>query len=73
MDRTAVDSSVLRSVGYDPRARVLELEFTGGRVYRYADVPPRVHRELLAAQSHGRYFVRSVRGRYAYAAVPAGR
>ncbi|MFJ9772659.1 KTSC domain-containing protein [Kitasatospora sp. NPDC101157] len=69
MDRTAVDSSVLRSVGYDPRARVLELEFTGGPVYRYAGVPARVHRELLAAESHGRYFVRSIRGRYAYALV----
>ncbi|MFF7994223.1 KTSC domain-containing protein [Kitasatospora xanthocidica] len=66
MDRTAVDSSVLRSVGYDPAARRLELEFTGGRVYEYAGVPARVHRELLAAESHGRYFVRRIRGRYAY-------
>ncbi|MFD5468528.1 KTSC domain-containing protein [Kitasatospora sp. NPDC127059] len=73
MDRTVVDSSVLRSVGYDPRARVLELEFTGGRTYRYADVPARVHRELLAAESHGRYFLRAVRGRYAYAVVPGRR
>ncbi|MGA5816876.1 KTSC domain-containing protein [Kitasatospora sp. NPDC094028] len=69
MDRTAVDSSVLRSVGYDPVARRLELEFVGGRVYTYADVPDRVHRELLAAESHGRYFVRRVRGRYAYRRV----
>ncbi|WP_030061371.1 MULTISPECIES: KTSC domain-containing protein [Streptomyces] len=66
MDRTAVDSSVLRSVGYDPAARQLELEFTGGRLYVYEDVPARVHRELLAAPSHGRYFVRRIRGRYAY-------
>ncbi|MFJ8625895.1 KTSC domain-containing protein [Kitasatospora sp. NPDC093550] len=72
MERTAVDSSVLRSVGYDPVARVLELEFTGGSVYRYAGVPARVHRELLAAESLGRYFLRRVRGRYDYARLDAG-
>ncbi|WP_097237054.1 KTSC domain-containing protein [Streptomyces sp. 1331.2] len=73
MDRTAVDSSVLRSVGYDPVARRLELEFTGGGVYVYADVPARVHRELLAAPSRGRYFVRRIRGQYAYRRSGAGR
>ncbi|MFD7905821.1 KTSC domain-containing protein [Kitasatospora sp. NPDC059722] len=66
MDRTAVESSVLRSVGYDRPARRLELEFLGGRVYEYAAVPARVHRELMAADSHGRFFVRRIRGRYAY-------
>ncbi|MFJ3787691.1 KTSC domain-containing protein [Kitasatospora sp. NPDC090091] len=66
MDRTAVDSSVLRSVGYDAARRVLELEFTGGRLYVYRAVPGRVHRELMAAESHGRYFVREIRGRYPY-------
>ncbi|MFB7615609.1 KTSC domain-containing protein [Kitasatospora sp. NPDC056181] len=66
MERQAVDSSALRSVGYDAALLVLELEFTGGRVYVYEAVPGRVHRELMAAQSHGRYFVREVRGRYAY-------
>ncbi|WP_406201702.1 KTSC domain-containing protein [Kitasatospora sp. NBC_01560] len=66
MKRRTVDSSALRSVGYDAALRVLELEFTGGRVYAYEAVPGRVHRELMAAESHGRYFVREVRGRYAY-------
>ncbi|MFG3225236.1 KTSC domain-containing protein [Kitasatospora sp. NPDC048194] len=73
MDRTAVVSSVLRSVGYDRAQRVLELEFHGGQVYRYADVPARVHRELMAADSHGRYFVRRIRGCYDYRRIPARR
>ncbi|MER6396928.1 MULTISPECIES: KTSC domain-containing protein [unclassified Kitasatospora] len=69
MERLAVDSSALRSVGYDAARRVLELEFTGGSVYRYDAVPGRVHRELMAAESHGRYFARRIRGRYAYRRV----
>ncbi|MFG3051332.1 KTSC domain-containing protein [Kitasatospora sp. NPDC048239] len=69
MERRAVDSSALRSVGYDAVLLVLELEFTGGCVYVYEAVPGRVHEGLMAAESHGRYFVREIRGRYAYRRV----
>ena len=51
----------MRSVGYDQEQRVLEIEFTGGEVYRYFDVPPEVHRGLMAAESHGRYFHQYIR------------
>jgi len=43
-------------VGYDQEQRVLEIEFTSGAVYQYSGVPPEVHRGLIAAESHGRYF-----------------
>ena len=62
IERTPVRSSALRSVGYDQEQRVLEIEFTGGAVYQYFDVPPEVHRGLMAAESHGRYFNQRVRG-----------
>ena len=61
IERTPVRSSALRSVGYDQEQRVLEIEFTGGEVYRYFDVPAEVYRGLMAAESHGRYFHRHVR------------
>ncbi|MDQ0309359.1 hypothetical protein J2S46_003915 [Kitasatospora herbaricolor] len=64
--RRPVDSSALRSVGYDAASRVLEIEFVSGAVYSYADVPRRVHEELMDAPSHGRCFGRTVRGRYPY-------
>ena len=64
MQRVAVDSSMLSSVGYDPSLSVLELEFTEGDVYRYFAVPRRIHRELLAAESLGRYFLAHIRDRY---------
>ena len=56
MRREPVTSSVLRSVGYDAATAELEIEFASGDVYRYYAVPPRVHRELLAAESPGGYF-----------------
>ena len=51
MNRVAVDSTSVASVGYDERKHVLEIEFRGGRVYRYLDVPAAVHRLLLRAPS----------------------
>jgi hypothetical protein len=55
---------VFHSVGYDADNQTLEIEFSSGDVYRYFLVPQRVHRELLAADSPGRYFGTEIRDRY---------
>lgn len=67
MQRQPVDSTLIKSVGYDPKAQILELEFVpGGRVYDYFEVPKEVYRDLLAAPSLGHYFNESIRGVYPY-------
>ncbi|HWG84366.1 MAG TPA: KTSC domain-containing protein [Deinococcales bacterium] len=66
MDREPVDSSALRSVAYDERARELEVEFTSGNVYRYDGVEPEVARELLEAPSKGSFFNARIRDDYPY-------
>jgi hypothetical protein len=55
MKRTRVKSSGVNSIGYDAAKRALEVEFAGGRVYRYQDVPPEVFDELERAESKGIY------------------
>ena len=67
--RDPVTSTVLVSIGYDEDALVLELEFDGGAIYRYFEVPPLVHAELLGAESLGGYFARQVRDQYPYEQV----
>ena len=69
MRRTPIDSTSLKSVGYEPATRTLEVEFQGGRVYRYFDVPPRRYRALLDAESAGRFLNTEVKGVYSYAPV----
>ena len=64
MQRTPVSSSNLVSVGYDPAANTLEVEFKQGSVYSYAGVPSNVHRDLMNAPSHGSYFSRHIRDNY---------
>ena len=56
MDRKKVSSSSIRSVGYDERNRVLEVEFNDGRVNQYSGVSAEVHRRLMSAPSIVSYF-----------------
>ena len=66
MDRKPVLSSNLKSIGYDPKRLVLEIEFVDGGVYQYTSVPESVHRALMAAASHGSFFHRQIKDKYAY-------
>ena len=64
MQRQAVDSTTMRAVGYDPTKRVLEVEFQSGAVYQYPNVSPGIFRNLLKAESKGKYFNSEIRDSY---------
>ena len=64
MERKQVSSSNIRSVGYEPETRILEVEFHGGRVYQYSGVAEGVHRNLMLADSKGSFFSTHIRDRY---------
>ena len=66
MERVAISSSHIRSVGFDHATLTLEVQFTNGRVYQYLDVPESVHRGLLSARSAGRYFADRIRDAYRF-------
>ena len=66
MERQAVTSSNVASVGYDAETETLEVEFNNGSVYQYLGVPVIVHAELITASSIGRYLNTFVKGTYAY-------
>jgi hypothetical protein len=68
--RVPVSSSSVAAVGYDPSGRVLEVEFTSGRVYRYFDVPEIVHRGLVRAKSIGQFLNERIRDRYRFSELP---
>ena len=66
IERVAVKSSSLLSIGFDREARVLEIEFRSGASYRYLAVPPAVFEEMKTSASKGRYFAQFVRGKYEF-------
>lgn len=59
-------SAVIRSFAYRPGSRELEIAFTTGRRYVYADVPKAAAEALCAAFAKGPHFNRHIRGRYPY-------
>ncbi|MNE26053.1 hypothetical protein D3C81_713620 [compost metagenome] len=64
MDRMAVNSSNLASVGYDASNQTLEIEFHHGGVYQYYNVTENVYIDLINAGSIGSFFSHNIKNAY---------
>ncbi len=69
MKRQPISSSNIRSIGYEPESGTLEIEFHGGGVYQYFDVPQSVYNALMSASSRGSFFHGNVRDKYRYTKI----
>ena len=69
MNRMAVSSDNIVSIGWDAGSEVLEVEFKRGAVYQYERVPQSVFNGLMGASSHGGYLADRVKGVYEYRRV----
>jgi hypothetical protein len=58
-----VRSSNVAAVGYDKERRVLQVEFLGGSIYEYDNIPLEVFNDLPKQQSIGRYIRETISGR----------
>jgi hypothetical protein len=56
MRRKRVESSAIRSVGYNARREILEIGFTSAIVYQYDEFPQSLYEEFMRADSKGRFF-----------------
>jgi len=64
VDRQPVKSRILRSVGYNDSAKILEIEFQNGQIYQFSDVPPKVFADLMHSDEIGKYFSEKVRPKF---------
>ena len=62
--RIEVESSAIATIGYSRKLHALEIEFVNGAVYRYFEVPHKLYRQLITAESKARFYDRNIRGRY---------
>ena len=72
MERTSVASSNIVSIGYDEASQTLEVEFIGGSVYQYFDVPSQIADEFInhpSEGSHGKHLAESIKGHYRFTKV----
>ena len=51
MERKKVNSTHVRSIGYDTKGQTLEIEFFSGSVMQYSRVSNEIHRRLMASTS----------------------
>ncbi len=60
---TAVNSSQVRAIGYDPATKTLAVQFTrgAGAVYHYPNVEPETHAAFVGAESIGTFFGKHIK------------
>lgn len=68
-----IESSMLRTMRYDPKEHLLEVVFRNGRAYQFVNVPPEIYEHLHTAQSKGRYFLAHIRNQYPFWRLHRGR
>lgn len=69
MERESVQSSMIRSLGYDSNTSTLEVEFNSGAVWQYYDVPEGVYYDMKNSSSIGKYFHANIRKQYSESQV----
>lgn len=67
MERQAVESSAIASIGHD--GDTLEVEMKTGNVYRYSGVTREHYDALLGADSVGKHFGQHIRGKFDHTRV----
>lgn len=68
-----MNSSWVKSIGYDADASTLEVEFVHGAIFQYFDVPLEVYLAFQSADSMGTFINQRIRkGRYRYRRVRPG-
>ena len=65
MKRENVESSVLKSVGYDKDKKVLETELVNNAIYEYYKVPVSEYTNLMKSSSLGEYYNKRIK-KYSY-------
>jgi len=64
MQRTEVKSSMFKSVGYDPKEEILEVEFANGGIYQYRNFSIHDWTQFRQQESLGGYFSRNIRNKF---------
>jgi hypothetical protein len=64
MNRESVQSSMIVSLGYDANSSTLEIEFNGGAVWQYYEVPENVYYDMMNSGSLGKFFHSNIKSQY---------
>ncbi len=70
MKREPVESSAIKSIGYNEDKKLLEVQILEtGRIYQYKEVPLEEYLDFLDAHSLGKYYNMNIKEKYDYKEV----
>ncbi len=64
MYREYVESSMIRSLGYDATTSTLEVEFKNGNTWLYYDVSEDLYYQFKSSSSIGKFFNANIKDQY---------
>jgi len=64
MERQFIESSMIKSIGYDAQSSTLEIEFNSGEVWQYFDFSESLWYEFESSESKGKFFHREIKNQY---------
>lgn len=64
-----LDSSIIESILYVERNQELFIEYKGGAIYQYMDVPIDTYNGIKFSESKGKYINTNVKGEFEYIKV----
>lgn len=66
MKRSPVQSSNIKSVGYDSDRKTLEVEFINGGIYQYFEITEKIYQSIISSASIAKYFFTNIKDNYSY-------
>lgn len=69
MERQFIESSMIKSIGYDPNSSTLEIEFNSGAVWQYFEFPESLWYDFESTESKGKFFHREIKNQYSESRV----
>lgn len=57
-------SSAIKNVTYNAHTRALKVQFIGGQLYEYQNVPVEVYDEFCQAESLGKFFNENIKTKF---------
>lgn len=69
MERKYIESSMIRSIGFDSASSTLEIEFNSGAIWQYYDFPESQWHEFENTDSQGKFFHSNIKNQYSESQV----
>lgn len=66
MERIEIPSEYFKSAGYDPKNKILEIEFISNWIIQFFKVPEKAYAGLLNAKSDEGYYINKIKYIYPY-------